>query len=84
MNITGAAARQRRKKLRLMGVEGDPGHIAFAREALATNGFEAGEYKLFHGIAAATPGAAFSPCNRSPVKNGGSKPSCTQIRKRRK
>ena len=61
MNNTGVAARRRGKRVSLIGVEGDPGHVAFANEALATNGFAASEFKVFHGIAAAESGLAFFP-----------------------
>ena len=64
MNITGMAARRRGKSVSMIGVEGDPGHIAFARESLATNGFATRDYKLFWGIAAADSGVAFFPIQR--------------------
>jgi hypothetical protein len=61
MTNTGAAARRARKRLRLTGVEGDAGHVAFARAALATNGFGDAEARVVHGIAAATAGRALWP-----------------------
>jgi FkbM family methyltransferase len=61
MNITAVAARLAGKKPFVIGVEGDEGHLEFAREALSTNGVSPLEYKLFHGIAAAKSGAAFFP-----------------------
>lgn len=61
MNITGVAARRRGLKVKVIGVEGDEGHIDFAREALATNGFSEDEYVLHHGVAAARSGIALFP-----------------------
>lgn len=61
LNITGVAARNRGLKPRLIGIEGDKGHIQFAREACAANGFRDGEVILHHGIAAATGGVALFP-----------------------
>ena len=45
----------------LIGVEGDEGHIQFAREACATNGFRADQVTLHRGIAAGTGGVALFP-----------------------
>jgi len=61
MNNTGVAAKRRGLSIHVTGVEGDEGHLAFAREALATNGIAAGEYTLHHGIAGAEPGSALFP-----------------------
>jgi hypothetical protein len=61
MNNSGVAARRKGLTVRLIGVEGDEGHIGFAREALATNGFAPGEYKLWRGIAGARTGTALFP-----------------------
>ncbi len=61
MNITGMAARRRGLAVRLNGVEGDEGHLGFAREALATNGFAPEEYALWRGIAGANAGTALFP-----------------------
>jgi hypothetical protein len=61
MNNTGVAARRRGLRPYLIGVEGDKGHVAFAREACATNGFGEDEVRLYHGIAAATAGTALFP-----------------------
>jgi hypothetical protein len=61
MNNTGVAARRRGLKPYLIGVEGDKGHVAFAREACATNGFGEDKVRLYHGIAAATTGTALFP-----------------------
>jgi hypothetical protein len=61
MNNTGMAARRRGLAVRLIGVEGDEGHLGFAREALATNGFAPEEYALWRGIAGPDTGAALFP-----------------------
>ena len=61
MNITAAAARLAGKKPFVIGVEGDEGHLEFARESLATNGVAPAQYKLIRGVAAAKHGAAFFP-----------------------
>ncbi|MDR3494369.1 MAG: class I SAM-dependent methyltransferase [Ancalomicrobiaceae bacterium] len=61
MNISGAAARLAGKRPFLIGIEGDEGHVQFAYEAMATNGFEESQYKLFRGIVAARSGKVFFP-----------------------
>ena len=61
MNNTGVAARRRGLAVTLIGVEGDPGHIAYAREATAANGFDPADVTLHHGIAAARSGRALFP-----------------------
>ena len=61
LNNAGVAARRTGRRTRLVGIEGDPGHLAFAREATARNGFAPGDVTLHHGIAAATAGTALFP-----------------------
>lgn len=61
LNNTGVAARRLGLKPTLIGVEGDEGHIGFAREACAVNGFPSESVELHHGIAAATRGQALFP-----------------------
>ena len=61
MNITGAAARRAGKRPFLIGVEGDAGHVAFAHESMATNGFAPSQFQVVRGIAAAKAGSAFFP-----------------------
>ena len=61
MNNTGVAARRQGLDVRLIGVEGDPGHIAFAREACAANGFKPEQVELHHGVAGAQAGVALFP-----------------------
>src|SRR5947207_108800 len=59
--IAGVAAREAGKSVHLIGVEADEGHVAFAREACAINGFAASQVTLFHGVAAADSGTALFP-----------------------
>jgi hypothetical protein len=61
MNNSGVAARRRGLAVHLIGVEGDEGHLGFAREALATNGFAPEDYTLWRGIAGPHSGAALFP-----------------------
>jgi FkbM family methyltransferase len=61
MNNTGVAARRLGLDVRLIGIEGDPGHIEFAREACAANGFKPEEVELHHGVAGASAGVALFP-----------------------
>jgi hypothetical protein len=61
MNVTGTVARRLGLEVNLIGIEGDEGHIQFARESLATNGFAPHEYRLIRGIAAANAGVALFP-----------------------
>jgi FkbM family methyltransferase len=58
---SGVAAKRRNLPIGLIGVEGDPGHVAFAQEALATNGIAAADYTLIRGIAGAKAGVALFP-----------------------
>ena len=61
LNNAGVAARSRGLKPLLIGVEGDEGHLAFARQCCALNGFTADEVTLHRGIAAARGGTALFP-----------------------
>lgn len=61
LNNTGVAARRAGKKVFMVGIEGDEGHIEFARQSLPDNGFAESEYALYHGIAAAYNGIALFP-----------------------
>lgn len=58
---TGIAARRLGLDLRLIGVEGDAGHLEQARAALALNGFAESDYRLVHGVAAPETGKALFP-----------------------
>jgi len=61
MNITGAVARRLGHTTHLIGIEGDEGHLAFARQAFSTNDIPPDCYTLIRGIAAAQPGVALFP-----------------------
>jgi hypothetical protein len=61
MNNTGVAACRRSLNVHLIGLEGDEGHIEFAREACAINGFRSSQVSLYRGIAAAEDGTALFP-----------------------
>jgi hypothetical protein len=61
MNNSGVAARNAGLKVHLIGVEGDEGHVAFAEETFAVNGFSADQIDLRRGIAAAGSGFALFP-----------------------
>lgn len=74
LNNTGAAARRSGREPRLIGIEGDPGHIEFAREACVTNGFEQSQVTLYHGIASAKDGKALFPCQQDSGKSWGLEP----------
>jgi hypothetical protein len=74
MNNTGVAARRAGLAVHLIGVEGDEGHIQFAREACAANGFGPGEVTLARGIAAPTGGTALFPRQAQPGMGWGSEP----------
>lgn len=61
MNNTGVAARRAGLDVHLIGVEGDAGHVGFAHEATAANGFSPAQVTLRHGVAADSPGIALFP-----------------------
>jgi len=61
LNNTGVAARAMGKRQMLIGVEGDEGHIKFARESTQANGFTPGQVQLYRGIAAGSTGVALFP-----------------------
>lgn len=61
MNQSGVAARRAGHDVHLIGIEGDEGHIDFAHEAMADNGFMPEQYTLHRGIAAAEEGVALFP-----------------------
>lgn len=61
MNNTGMAARHAGLRVSLIGIEGDEGHIGYAHEAAAVNGFDPADITLHHGIAAARAGTALFP-----------------------
>jgi hypothetical protein len=74
MNNTGVAARRTGRDVHLIGIEGDDGHIEFAHEAMAANGFTAEQYTLHRGIAAAHDGVALFPRTEESGEVWGSEP----------
>jgi FkbM family methyltransferase len=74
LNNTGVAARRLGREIRLIGIEGDSGHIQFAREACTANGFLESQVTLFHGIASAKDGTALFPTQQQSGKNWGLEP----------
>ena len=59
----GIAARRRGLNVQLVGIEGDAGHLAHAREILDLNGFDETTLRLHHGVAGAKSGPAIFPRN---------------------
>lgn len=74
MNNAGTVAKRRGLNVFLSGVEGDKGHIAFAKESLARNGFLPEEVRILWGIAAATKGYALFPRQAIAGTNWGLEP----------
>ncbi len=73
LNNTGAAARRRGLKVELIGIEGDEGHVGFALESLAANGFSPDQFKIVYGVAAPKRSKALFPV-AEPGKTWGSEP----------
>lgn len=74
MNITGKAARNTGRDVRLVGIEGDTGHIGFARETLGVNGLDGERSRLVHGVAGAKDGQALFPHQGSGDNSWGLEP----------
>jgi hypothetical protein len=74
MNNSGVAARRSGRAVDLIGIEGDEGHLKFARDALARNQFSESDYTLHRGIAAATAGTALFPRQDQPGASWGLEP----------
>jgi hypothetical protein len=53
---------------------GDEGHVQFAHEALATNGFQPDQFEIHHGIAGAQAGIALFPRQDIPGMQWGLEP----------
>ncbi len=69
INNTGVAARRAGLKVQLIGVEGDEGHVQFAKDCCAANGFSPDQLTIYRGIAAATPGTALFPNAKTSGEN---------------
>jgi len=74
MNNMGAAARRMGRAIQLIDIEGDPGHIGFAREACEANGFQPSQFTLHHGIASSRSGPALFPRQGSAGSSWGLEP----------
>jgi len=61
MNNMGVAAKRTGRAVHVIGIEGDKGHLKFAEQALARNGFDRSEWTLVSGIAAGQAGTALFP-----------------------
>lgn len=70
----GVAARSLGLEVDLAGVEGDRNHLQNARDTLALNGFGAGDYRLWHGIAGPRPGKALFPDPAAGTAHWGAEP----------
>jgi hypothetical protein len=77
MSISGTVGRRLGKAIHVAGIEGDEGHLDFAREAMATNGIAPSQYELFHGIAAPRAGIGFFPIQDRPGVHWGLEPIFT-------
>ena len=74
MNNMGVAAKRSGRSVHVIGVEGDAGHIEFARKTLTENGFEETEWTLVTGIAAGHSGVALFPVQDQPGESWGLQP----------
>jgi hypothetical protein len=74
MNNTGVAARRAGLDVNLIGIEGDAGHLRFAKEACAANGFAPQQVTLYRGAAAPASGIALFPREQQAGIEWGLKP----------
>ena len=74
LNNMAVAARNKGFDYRLIGIEGDPDHINFAKETLRENGISSEKLELHHGIAAATNGIALFPNQKLKSSSWGLEP----------
>jgi FkbM family methyltransferase len=87
LNNTGVAARRTSRKPHLIGIEGDRGHIEFARQACLANGFAGSQVALYRGIASANSGTALFPKQETagvewglqPIINANAKVKTTEL-----
>jgi FkbM family methyltransferase len=71
MNNSGLVAKRRGLKVRLIGVEGDRGHLELAQKSLSLNGFKPEELVLLWGVAGPKSGTALFPTQDVPGSNWG-------------
>lgn len=74
LNNMAVAARNKGFDCNLIGVEGDPDHIEFAKETCRMNGISNKQLEIRHGIAAATDGTALFPNQQVRGKSWGLEP----------
>ncbi|MBD3847119.1 class I SAM-dependent methyltransferase [Bosea sp. SSUT16] len=74
INNTGVAARAAGRKVNLIGIEGDEGHVRFAKQCCADNKFRDDQVTIVHGIAAANAGTALFPRQTQAGVNWGLEP----------
>ena len=74
LNNMAVAARNKGFDYKLIGVEGDPHHIEFAKETCQMNGISSEYLEIHHGIAAATEGTALFPNQKVHGKSWGLEP----------
>ena len=74
LNNAGVAARRAGKEVRLIGVEGDAGHVGFALEAAGANGFAEQQVTIHHGVAAGQAGTALFPLQEQSGQRWGLEP----------
>jgi cyclopropane fatty-acyl-phospholipid synthase-like methyltransferase len=74
MANTGVAARRSGREVEVIGIEGDAGHIAFARQVMELNGLDGDRSRLVHGVAAPRKGRALFPVADDPSATWGGEP----------
>lgn len=71
---TAVAAKRRGLRVRALGLEGDPGHVEFAREHCTKNGLASEEFAVEQVLAGATPGVARYPIIADSSRSYGQEP----------
>lgn len=71
--VAGAVAARKRgiKKLTLVGVEGDEGHVKFSRQHFVDNGLDPDAHRLVHAVVGVADGFATFPKHDDPRSNYG-------------
>lgn len=74
LNNMAVAARNKNMEYKLVGIEGDPHHLEFAKETFKNNNISSDAFTLHRGIAAATEGIALFPTQKTSGKSWGLRP----------
>jgi hypothetical protein len=74
MANTGVTAKRRGLNIEVLGVEGDPKHIAMCDHTMAANGIVGNEYSVVRGVAAANSGFALFPTRVGNEERWGTEP----------